>query len=426
MASTSGFDVAAGMHESIFNKVLSQVYRALYPDPLKDVKIDVQNSVISSVDIDIQSTPTAKLEPSEYAKARCAAALETSFQQAKFDAKDSPDVLAIASSATFTADFPKLVLTVNYANNIPSTKIPSASLTVHVTILVDGCDSNMTFKIVDGSIFVPSNPDLTDLLNKALLPLLIDYLNRNILDPIKIPPLGYKSVSLSTPLPVVQQSYFTAFSALGSTPATIPAPFPWPKDGMYIAADIAVIKAAARTVFPLGPREKFKWEVFSGRVGATVNTPTISSINANGSINVTIEANALCQLTMKTPWPLHNATFGPSATAGLAGTYRPIIKDGELKLVVEGIPIPYFTFDWGTPSWIKQLFGSYEKRLAEALNATLRPLVKNALQTAIPILKIQVIHIDFDEGKKINIAIEDAKPKGVDSLLVVSAQATVY
>ena len=436
MAGTLGFNVAAGMYQSTLNSVLQQVYNALYPDLLKG-NIDIKKVDISSVDFDIQAPPSVKLVPSGEANAFIKAAFETAFETA-CDAKraepgyevltvaasDKSAALKMASSATFTANVSKLALTVYYANG-SSSKIPSASLVVHATITVDGSDSDMTVKILGATITIPNEPAMTGVLNNALVPYLIDYLNTKILGPIKIPPLAYKSLALSAPLPVVQQSYLTAFSALGSTPPTVPAPLSWPKDGIYVAIDISTMEAAARTIFPLGPQDNFRWKIFSGHVGATLNTPTISSINADGSINAMIEANASCQLTMKTSWPLKNISFGPSATASLACTLRPLIEYGELKIVPEGIPIPNFSFDWGISGWANRLFSPLETGLAAALNANLGPLIANALKIpGIPIIKIPAISIDF-EGGKIQFAIDRAVPSCLDSLLVVTTKVTV-
>ena len=295
----AGFDVATGMYESALNALLTQLYNALYPNFLKE-KINVGKVGISYVDFDIQAPPTVSLAPSADAKAHIAAAFGETLYNAQrgkagvtaITVSDKSAILDIASSATFTVNVSKLALTVNYSNGSSPTKIPSADLVVHAMVSVDASDSNLTIKLLGGTVTVPNNPALTQLLNNAFLPYLIDYLSKNILSPIKIPPLGYKSLHLSAPLPVVQQTYLTVFSALGSTQPNIPAPLPWPKDGVYIAADIPTMEAAAGIVFPLGPQENFSWDIISGQVGATVNSPKISHINDDGGISASIEANA--------------------------------------------------------------------------------------------------------------------------------------
>ena len=417
----AGFDVAAGIFESKLNGILSQVYDALHSTVLIG-NISVGQPGISSVDFNVKASPTVSLQGSDEAKQH----IETEIMNLKGFNSKMPALPEIASSATFTASVSNVALKINYEKSSAPTTIPSASLVAHAFITVDGDDSDFSIKILRATVNVPKNKVLTELLNNAFAPSLLNYLNTKILEPIKIPPLGFKSLKISTPLPVVQKSYFTAFSSLGNTPSTIPAPLSWPKDGVYIAIDIPVLEAASRTTFPLGPQDNFDWEIFSGHVGATVNPPVIANINKDGSISASIQANASCQLKMKTPWPLPDITIGPSATAQIACTLRPFVENKEVKIVIEGIPIPTFTFDWGIPSEINWLFDQFEKGLAAALNAVLGPLIGNVLKfPGISVYSLPDINVDFGRGAKIQISIDQAEPSRLDGFLVLTAQATV-
>ena len=424
MAGTLGFNVAVGMYQSTLNTVLKQVYNALYPDLLKG-NIDINNLGISSVDFDIQAPPSVNLVPSGDANAYIKDAFETACDALSMASSDKSAALERASSATFTANVSKLALTVYYANG-SSSKIPFAPLVVHATITVDGSDSDMTVKILSATITVPNEPAMTELLNNALMPFLIEYLNTKILVPIKIPPITYESLALSAPLLVVQQSYLTAFSALGSTPLTTPPQLPWPKHDIYIAIDISTIEAAAGTIFPLKAQEKFSWEIFSGHVGATLKKPKISRINADGSINAVIKAKASCHLKMKNSWPFSNISFHPSTTVSFAGTLRPVLEDGKLKVIPKDIHIPKISFDWDIPSWIKPAFSPLEAGLASALNVILDSLIAKMFNIhEIPIAKIPDIKLKFEGGKTIKIAIDEAKPSRLHSLLVLTTKATI-
>lgn len=392
------FDVAAGVNESTLNSYLPKIYEALYPTFLKDT-INFGEVGISSIAFDIQAPPTISLVQSKTCKA--------------------------ASSASFTVTAPKVALTVNYSQSTP-TNVPAGSLEVHATVSVDESNSNLTFRIVGGSIDIPQNEVLSELLNKALLPYLISELNKNIFNAVKIPPLEYKSLKLSAPLPVVQQSLLAAFSSLVSAPSTIPGTLSWPKDGVFIAASIDTLEAAAELVFPLGPREKFSWEIVSGDVGATINTPKVTNIANDGTISASIKANASCQLTLQTPWYLPNVSFGPSATLIIKCSLLPSIDDGELKVAFANIPSFRFPFDWGIPGWINWVFDPIEEGLSFALNALLYPLIGDLLKSlAIPILNIPPINIELG-GKKMTIQIDQAIPSGIQgSLLLMKAQANI-
>ena len=434
----SGFDVAAGASEAAINALLPQVYQALYPNILKG-SIDVNEVNITTVDFDIQAAPTVTLQSSQKAKAKMAAFLESVYtnHHAKTAKKGKTvaltdmhksALLQIASSATFTANVSKLALTLHYKGCKNPTTIPSASLTAEASVTVSGSNSTLSAKIISGSITVPDNPTMTDILNKALLPYLIDYLNNKVLDPIKIPMLKHHSLTFSAPLPVVQGSVLAAYSRLGSTPATIPSSMPWP-NSVFVAADIATMEAAAGLIFPLGPRDSFSWDIISGSVGATVNVPKASGISDDGAISASIEANASAQLTLHTPWPFHNISFGPSATASASVAIRPSIEGGKLVLQLASIPNFSFSFTvWDLPSWISWLFSPLEAGLAAALNAALGPLISEELKAipGIPILSIPDIPIDFGDGIKMVVSIGEASPSGYqNSLLIVGAQATV-
>ena len=177
----------------------------------------------------------------------------------------------------------------------------------------------------------------------------------------------------------------------------------------------------------MGPKESFSWEIISGEVGATVNAPTVSNISADGTISAKIEAEAVCQLTLHTPWPLPNVSFGPKATASLACELRALVENSEVMLAFANIPHISFSFDWGIPGVWKYLLYPLEAGLSAALNGILGGLIGNLLkQLKIPVYEIPTITIPFGDGKKIKISIDQATPSGYrGSLLIVTAQASV-
>ena len=442
LSSDLGFDVAAGLSEATLNGLLSQVYNAVYPNILKG-SIGVNEVNISVVDFDIQAAPKVTLQPSQEAKSNISAYLESFLSdhqanhqdlQAKgskkgkkgsLTATDKSTLLAVASAATFTATAPKIALTLHYKGGGAPTTIPSASLTAYATVSVNGSD--LTFMILSGALTVPGNPAMSEILNKSVLPYFINYLNTSFLGPIKIPTLGYKSLTFSAPLPVVQESCIVVFSRLGSNPATIPDTMLWNTTSVFIAADIATFEAAAGLIFPLGPQDNFSWDIISGHVGATVNKPTFS-ISNNGGISATIQANASAQLTLHKDWFIPDVSFGPSATATVSVGILPSIQNNELIFHFGSIPSFSFSFNWGIPSFINWLFKPLEDGLAHALNAILGPLISDALKAlpGVPILSVPDIPIDFGNGIKIAISINQAVPSGYqNALLIVTAKPSV-
>ena len=145
----------------------------------------------------------------------------------------------------------------------------------------------------------------------------------------------------------MQDDSLYAFSCLGSKPATVPAPglITWP-DGVlsavFIAADTANIDAASSLIFPLGPQQNFSWNIVSGHVGATVNKPS-ASITDNGGIIASISTDVSATLTLQTPSPFSDVSFGPSAAANAFIGLTPAIKDGVLVCFLHG-QHSYFLF----------------------------------------------------------------------------------
>jgi len=289
-----------------------------------------------------------------------------------------------------------------------------------------GGQNLLTVQAVSATIATnPANPTLEDLLNKAFIPFFIPYLNKNILSPISIPALQYQSLAVSLPVPAVQQPNLVTYAALGTTQPDIPAPASWPSNCVFIGLDTTVLEMAASIPFPLGPGTGFDWDIINGRVEAQVHAPTNIKVNGDGSLSATIVADALAQLTLHTPWPLSNVSFGPRATASLSVTFQPMVINGDVYIAIEGIPIPSFSFDWGIPSWINWLFYPLQAGLSAALNAVFGPLIGNVLR--FPPIKIFALPtISFDlAGKQITINLNSATPSSQNSMLILDVQASV-
>jgi hypothetical protein len=278
---------------------------------------------------------------------------------------------------------------------------------------------------MSATISIPEDPLSAALLQEAFIPVLIPYLNTNILSNIEVPALQFSSITVSLPVPVVQAPFLTGYSALGSTQPDVPAPLNWPSNCVFAGVDSAVLQSAAAIPFPLGPSEAFSWDIISGSVGAQLTAPTDISINSDGSISAQIQASAWAQLTLHTPWPLPNVDFGPDASATISATFIPSVVNQEVEIQLEGFPIPTFSFDWGIPGWINWLFYPLEKGLAAALNAVLNPLIGNIIKFP-PISVYSLPTVSFTlAGQNFKINITNATTSSQNSFLIVSAQATV-
>jgi hypothetical protein len=421
------YDVVAGIDEPTLNLLVANIYAQLYPGVLKTT-IPVNNAGIASIGIDINVVPTVHLSPVSVNDSRLRAAVHDAAPP-PFHAlgeNQKANLLEMISNATFDVTLPSVVTTINYTEGASSSVI-TASVSAPVNIQTTSLNNNnyLTVRIVVATFTIPSNPLVQDLLNKAFAPLFVAYLNEHILSNISIPVLQYKSLVVSMPVAVIQAPNAMAYSALGGAQPDVPPPATWPSRTFFAGVDTAALTAAAAVPFPLGPSTGFNWEIISGQAGAQVLAPTGIAINGDGSISATIVAKALAQLTLHTPWPLPNVSFGPEAQATISGTLKPSVVNGELCLLLEGFPIPTFSFDWGIPSWINWLFYPLEAALAAALNAALSPLIGNALQLP-PIHVLSLPTFSFTiAGKEITVAISQATTSSQSSLLIVSVQPVI-
>ncbi|MCG5053137.1 MAG: hypothetical protein KA712_09275 [Myxococcales bacterium] len=427
-----GFDIAAGLDNGTLNTLIAQVYAAVYPSLFRDT-IQVNEAGISSVSFDINQAPTALLTLSEadreqlekaYKKALAVHASATSAESL------AAKTVAAATTATLGLQASSVALTVNYTGGGTPTQVTaSLAATVSIDAAVVSGNNVLTVQVVTAALNIPGQSALQALLNEGFVPgFLIPYLNQNILSPIQIPALAYGSLQVSMPVPVVNAPYVTAYSALGATPPDVPPPSTWPTGCVYVATDVAALTAAASIPFPIGPSTGFDWKIISGEARAQVLPPQGITINADGSLTATAVANASAQLTVHTPWPLPNFSFGPSATASLTATLQPSVVNGELVVQVAGIVLPSFSFSWGSiPDWVEWILSPLLDGLADALNAVFGPLIKDALSgLSIPVYTIPSISIPL-AGKEISVHVNQATTSATagNSLLLVQAKASV-
>lgn len=428
------FDIVAGFDAAELNAAIKTFYDAVYPNLLKGA-VKVNELGIASVEFDVKAPPTAELVPSPTASAHIQQLLaKPSGELARF--ADVPPstraaIIDAAAQASFSLSIPQLELTISYTDgNTPTVIEASATVEVGIGTETDSSGHNfLTLTAITGSVAIPADPDLADVINNGAISYLLDYLNTNVLKPLSIPALQYRSLTVSLPEPVIQQGFALAFSALGLTPPNIPGPFAWPHNTLFFGADAALLVAAANTQLPVGPSAGFNWTIVSGTIGATlgpVNSGGVT-INGDGSLGLQIPANAEAQLTVNLPWPLPNITFGGSATANLGATATASVNAGELSITIDSIAPPTFQFTWdGLPDWVAALIGL--DALADAIGAVLAPLITQILRNiTFPVLAIPSEQVTLN-GTTYTLSVSEVKisatqgPQG--ELLLVTCQPT--
>lgn len=423
------YDIVCGLDNPTLNQVVTQFYQALYPTYLKDT-LTVEGI---SVGFDINQPPLVQLNNSDTARAHFQQALanDSYGPTSQLPAEHQATLLQSALGASFGFILPSVAFTLQLGSQ------PVQTVTVQITgaASIQTSSQNGT-NYLSVTLFGAQATPTSDFqiwmfINQVVMPIFLAYLNDNILANICVPALQYGKLQVSMPVPLVQNfpdspPMLVVYSSLGQVPP-MPAPLllNGPQNCVFIGMDSAVLQAAAALPFPLGPSTGFSWDIVSGQVGAQVLPPNPVSVNADGTISATIEAQAVCQLTLHTPNGLPNVSFGPSATATLSATLKPTVIDGELFVSIEGVPIPTFNFNWGIPDWINWLFSPIENGLAAALNDILGPLIGHALQfPPIPVLQLPQLSFTLS-GKTIDIDIEQVTTSTQDSMLLMSSQLHV-
>ena len=422
------YDIAAGMDSATLNTVVSQVYKALYPNLLRNT-LNVQQIGIASITFDINATPIIILAQGQEVDEAFSAILNEGHHEelTQLDAVAQQELLTLAKAASFSIKLPGLALSIHYTNSAPTNFAANFTGAVNIQTSSANSQNALTVQILSGTIGIPSDPGLADILNKIFVPLLTSYLNKNILDFIKIPALQFKSLLVSMPLPVVQNGYVTAYSALGAVQPDIPATNSWPSHCFYAALDTQVLQAAAGLFFPLGPSADFSWKIISGKVRAQVLAPAGIVINHDGSLTATMTAQALAQLTLHTPWPFSDYHFGPEAHATVTATVAPTVRNGEVVLAFKNSSTPSFSFSWGSiPTWVYPFLWPLLTTLELALNAVVGPLVRDAINNLPPIdvYTIPAITLNLG-GSTIHINIAEARTVNMDNNVVVCAQVVI-
>jgi hypothetical protein len=257
---------------------------------------------------------------------------------------------------------------------------------------------------------------------------LLGWVNANVLKPFTIPALQYQSLTVSTPVPVIQQGYALAFSALGVAAADVPGPFAWPTGNLFLGADAALVGAGINKQLPAGPTDSFSWSIVSGKIGATIGPlgPGGVTINADGSVTVKAPCRAEAQLSVDLGW-LGSLSFGPSAEATLTATGTPSVTGNELSIILDSIGAPTFQFSWGgLPDWVAAIIGL--DALADALGAALTPLITLFLKgKSFPVVQIPSANLTL-AGTAYKISVSQVHVSSIQGpsgmLLLVTFQPT--
>jgi len=425
------YNIVAGIDSCTLNRIIGDVYKAVYPSLFKNT-ITLNQLGIESVAFDITKAPQISFERAKEIKNQVEGIIKNNElkELSNLSEDDKLKVLEMASAASFGLDA-NVSLTINYeGGEAPTNTEAIIHINLNIQAITKEGKNFLTAHLISANLkSIPANPLLEDLLNKAFIPHFTPYFNDNILKPIEIPTLEYNSLLVSLPSTVTQNPYFLNFSALGSIQPDVPASEKWPADCVFAGVDAALMQGvvSAVNIFPLGPSTGFDWKIITGKVNAQLQTPNHFEVNKDGSISAKLPLEARAQLTIHTPWPLPNFSFGPKATSTVKLTLKPLVKNSDFYIEVKDVQIKEMSFDFGgIPGWLNTIFSPLRAGLGIALNTALQPIIKAAL-LAIPAIKIftlPTIPITLAD-KTIEVKLNSAKTTAQNSLLMVNTQVAV-
>jgi hypothetical protein len=282
-----------------------------------------------------------------------------------------------ATAASFTLTLNTVELTLHYSGSqTPATL--HAEVSISGIAVVDVASDPVAIHAQFATATFQGDNTLTEIVNKSACPFLVDYVNANLLHPLKIPPLGVKSVMASPPVLVTQPPYLLGFSALGAVQPLVPNPATWPTGKLFAAVDAPLVREVATAELPQGPQSGFSYSILSGEFRATLGPVTEVDFTQSQNqihlkINAVAEATLTANLSIPTPLgtvSLGSVTLGPRATVSLGAT-GPITTNGQVvSWIVKNLDIPSFNFSFGDiPGWAVDIINPLLVPASDALGA---------------------------------------------------------
>lgn len=376
------YDVALGANETVMNNITSSIYESLYPKVFKD-SIPIGKLNIKEVAFDIQQSPIWTLAPSDLAL--------------KMLKKDETE-------ATFDISLLKLSMTIIYENE-PETNATGSLLIGGQAYVSNG---NLNYSLLCGEIDIPGDKVLTELLNRAAIPSMIDYLNKQVFEPIRIPVLSMKGVTITPPQILTKDQRLLGFSALEPASVSPPSTGNWPKNKAFVGTSVRLLKNVADTFLKgLKPGGKKEFSVLKGLGTLTVeyyvtfsDTEFKLKPQQGGGIKGALAIEAFLNISAKIP----GKKFGPyevyaKTRPDFSGIVA-IIKDHQINYVFESLNDISFKFDFSAiPDWVLNLINKVINLIDGALESLITTFFKGKM---IPVFELNPVELSIG-GEEVTV-----------------------
>jgi hypothetical protein len=410
------YDGVLGIDEPALNEFVRTVYEAAHDTVLTgSVAVSVPILGVTRIDYDVASVPVVSLAPS---------ALVRDLHRSMLAVLDGlgEDEVEVAADAAAQASFglrvQKLVVTVHYGAGTPPTRI-DASLNAGLQMTVEA-GGVLTPDLVTLTVDIPDNPDLTEIINRGLVPELIRLIEQTFLLPIRIPPLGLGSLQVAPPMVVTGQGRLLATTALLPTqPEPAPLAGAWPADTVFVALQPNVIAAALNEAVA-GRMISDQWEkqyraffisiTLHAEFRAAVSEISVEVVpGQDGQLSGTAKVDVSADF-----WAKNLPSFSATGTARPAVHVTAAVNAaGEVTVDLDSIDSVVFDLDFkGLPPFLDQF-------LEDIVNS-LAPVIINAVQGDIaklppqPVARIPEIPIVLDDTTVV-ITLKDLDVTTIDT-----------
>jgi hypothetical protein len=282
-----------------------------------------------------------------------------------------------------------VALILHYLAGVPPTTVVG-SVRANVELLADGTGV-LVPRLAGVTVDLPDEEKLAEIINNVLVPYMDRYVRERLLAPIRVPPIGYGHLTMTSPALSSGEGRLIATTAIAPA-VTAPASTsgPWPLGRIFIAADFDLVNALAAAVTPSIPPVTGRWSktfklggfiqsTLKADYSATLTDVKLRSVpsqpeqlQGTAAVNTTVHCYAK---------NLGSVSGKGTTTVGLTGK---VIFTAENNLVVQLVGLNEFRVKvdfHNIPAWLDRNIGN----LVSALSVLLRDQISVLLSAQEPL-----------------------------------------
>ena len=422
------YNLVVGSDDRALNTLSEAIYRGCYPKVFKG-SLPIEKQGIKSVGYDIVSTPTFTLRPSaklqEIAQKRLEKYFDTTHELSEANAAEMT-----AASIGVRIDAIKLIV----EGDKPASVDASLEMSAHIQA---NPNRTLTLELKLGELKIPQLPDLEGILDKLFVPLLLEFLNKTVLEHIAIPALDMLGIEFTAPVIATRFPHvLIATSKLPDT-AMLPPPAHWPQHKVFAGADEAVLDAVGAAVLkdvvpPGNWRDKIDIGICDLKLEAHyevyLRNPRFTVTPKSGNTyKVRIEIGGYAWFKAKCAW-LFDVSPGARASGVVEATASLSVNSGN-EIIMTVRSLDHISLDWRFDS-LPDLMNKALSKILSLFNPAVELTVTTALRGkeftlyTIPTIDATIAGAKFEIRLK-DIVLDSAADAAQKPLFLVTGAADV-